>query len=160
MNQPLVNAIAAMRDAVNHERPTMFWDEAMKHVAVLLNHVQQPLGATAVLTSVRASIAEGRLLEAAQHLDQVLLHLQAQSSEHVMHLADLLVAFDSALSVKPFLWLEIGYNRVVGWMVTVYDKAGGTERVIVQVQSHQHASDAIVEAAQQLLAHIKEESHD
>jgi len=160
MNQPLANAIAAMGDAVNHEQPTMFWGEAMKHVRVLLEHLQTPLGASAALTSTRISIAEGRPLEAVQHLDQVLLHLQAQSSEHVIHLADLLVAFESALSVKPFLWLEIGYNRVSGWMVTVYDKAAGTERVIVQVQSYQSAGDASIEAAQQLLAHIKEESHD
>ncbi|MDP3847553.1 MAG: hypothetical protein Q8R10_14135 [Pseudomonas sp.] len=41
MSNPLGTAIAALRDAVASERPTMFWDEAMKHVAVLLEHVQK-----------------------------------------------------------------------------------------------------------------------
>ncbi|WP_371356140.1 hypothetical protein ACA087_06595 [Pseudomonas chlororaphis] len=158
MNQALTTAIAAMRDAVDHERPTMFWGEAMTHVAVLLEHVQQPSSATVALTVTRTLITEGRLLEATQHLDQVLLSLQAQCSEHVIHLADLLVAYETALLVNPFLWLEIGSNRVVGWMVTVYDKSGGTERVVVQVQDHK-ACDVCTEAAQKLQALIKEESH-
>ncbi|AZE47177.1 hypothetical protein C4K04_1487 [Pseudomonas chlororaphis] len=41
MNQPLTTAIAAMRDAVNHESPTMFWGEAMKHVSLLLKHIDR-----------------------------------------------------------------------------------------------------------------------
>lgn len=160
MNQALTHSIDTLRAAVRSETPALFWQEAMQHVSVLLEHLQPSSGVSAALSSTQASITEGRLLDAVQHLDQVLLYLHAQSNEHVTHLADLLVAFESAQSIKPFLWLEIGYNRIGGWMVTVYDKAGGIERVIVQVQSHLRAGDASIEAAQQLLAYIKEESHD
>ncbi|NMX64732.1 hypothetical protein [Pseudomonas sp. WS 5079] len=41
MSQSLTIAIAAMRDAVEHDSPTMFWGEAMTHVAVLLEHINQ-----------------------------------------------------------------------------------------------------------------------
>ncbi|APC14556.1 hypothetical protein BLL42_01950 [Pseudomonas frederiksbergensis] len=158
MNQPLITAIAAMRDAAEHEAPTMFWSEAMEHVAVLLEHVQNSSSATESLQAVRIATAEGRLPEAIQHLHQVLHCLQAQSSEHVIRLADLLVTYEAALLVKPFLWLEIGYNRISGWMITVYDKAGGFERVVVQVAGLR-TDDTCQSAAQQLRALIKEEHH-
>lgn len=80
-------------------------------------------------------------------------------SERVVRLADLLDAFDQALSVRPFLWLEIGYNRVSDWMITIYDKAGGTERVLVQV-SGLSADETSQQAARQLQALLKEENHD
>ncbi|WP_025132173.1 hypothetical protein [Pseudomonas sp. PH1b] len=41
MNPSLVTAIAALRDAVSHESPTMFWGEAMKHVSLLLIHIDR-----------------------------------------------------------------------------------------------------------------------
>ncbi|MFJ2713449.1 hypothetical protein ACIOZM_21585 [Pseudomonas sp. NPDC087346] len=81
------------------------------------------------------------------------------TSEHVIRLADFLDAFDQALSVRPFLWLEIGYNRVSDWMITIYDKAGGTERVLVQV-SGMGAEETSQRAARQLQALLKEENHD
>lgn len=158
MSQPLITAIAAMRDAVEHESPTMFWGEAMKHVAVLLEHVQNSSSATESLQAVRIATAEGRLPEAVQHLHQVLHCLHAQTSEHVIRLADLLVAYEAALLAKPFLWLEIGYNRVSGWMITVYDKADGIERIVVQVEGLR-TDDTCQSAAQGLQALIKEEHH-
>lgn len=158
MSQPLTTAIAAMRDAVDHDSPTMFWGEAMKHVAVLLEHVQLPSSATESLESARIAMTGNRLLEATQHLHLVLCYLQTQSGEHVIRLADLLVAYEAALSVKPFLWLEIGCNRISGWMVTVYDKADGIERIVLQVDGLR-ADDTCQSAARQLQAHIKEEHH-
>lgn len=38
-SDPLGKAVAAMREAVQSDTPTMFWAEAMGHVAVLLEHV-------------------------------------------------------------------------------------------------------------------------
>lgn len=40
-SDPLGKAVAAMREAVQSDTPTMFWAEAMGHVAVLLEHVQK-----------------------------------------------------------------------------------------------------------------------
>lgn len=40
-NELLEKAVAAMREAVQSDTPTMFWAEAMEHVAVLLEHVQK-----------------------------------------------------------------------------------------------------------------------
>jgi hypothetical protein len=37
--------------------------------------------------------------------------------------AALFEAFEVALNLKPHLLLEVGYNRVTGWMVHVYDAA-------------------------------------
>lgn len=159
MNQALTTAIAAMRNAVDHERPTMFWGEAMKHVEVLLQHVHLPSVAEEHLAAAQMAIAENRLQSAAQHLQKALISLGVRSGERVVQMADLLDAFDQALSVRPFLWLEIGYNRVTDWMVTIYDKAGGTERVLVQVGGF-GPEETSQRAARQLQALIKEEHHD
>jgi len=43
----LEKAVAAMREAVQSDTPTMFWAEAMEHVAVLLEHVQKTPSASA-----------------------------------------------------------------------------------------------------------------
>ncbi len=159
MSQSLTTAIATMRDAVEHDSPTMFWAEAMQHVSVLLEHVQTSSSATESLHSARVATTEGRLPDAMQHLHQVLHCLHAQTSEHVIRLSDLLVAYEAALLVKPFLWVEIGYNRVSGWMVTVYDKADGIERIVVQVEGLR-TDDTCQTAARQLQDLIKEEHHD
>lgn len=158
MSQSLTTAIAAMRDAVEHDSPTMFWTEAMQHVSVLLEHVQNSSSATESLHFARVATTEGRLPDAMQHLHQVLNCLHAQASEHVIRLADLLVAYEAALLVKPFLWLEIGCNRVVGWMVTVYDKTCGTERVVVQAQGV-NADETCQWATLHLQALTKESDH-
>ena len=42
----LGKAVAAMREAVQSDTPTMFWAEAMGHVAVLLEHVQKTSSAS------------------------------------------------------------------------------------------------------------------
>jgi hypothetical protein len=152
MSAALITAIEAMRDAVEHESPTMFWGEAMRHVAVLLEHVQHSSSATESLQAVRIATAEDPLSEAVQS------RLHTQTSAHVICLANLLVAYEAMLLVKPFLWLEIGCNRVTGWMATIYDKAGGTERVVVQ-SAGLRADDTCQFAAQQLRALIKEEHH-
>lgn len=158
-NEPLEKAVAAMRGAVQSDTPTMFWAEAMKHVSVLLEHFQPPSNATDSIQLARVAISESRLIEAAEHLQGVLHCLHAQTGERVVRLSDLLVNFDAALMVKPFLWLEIGFNRVSGWLITIYDKAGGFERVVVQVGGVR-TDDACQSAANQLQALIKEESHD
>lgn len=43
-------------------------------------------------------------------------------------------AFDDALNWNPFLWLEIGYTRPTDWMVHVWDKSGGGELKVLEVQ--------------------------
>lgn len=91
-------------------------------------------GLSRSLADARQAIATGSVGSALCDLYRVILHLQAQQSPHVIALAELLLNFDEALNSKPFLWLEIGFNRISGWMVTIYDKAGGNERVIVQVE--------------------------
>ncbi|MGO2703375.1 hypothetical protein ACTXN4_01790 [Pseudomonas helleri] len=158
-SESLEKAVTAMRGAVQSDTPTMFWGEAMKHIALLLEHVQSPSNVTGSIQLARAAISESRLTEAAEHLQRVLHCLHAQTSEHVVRLSDLLVNFDAALEVKPFLWLEIGFNRVSGWMITIYDKAGGFERVVVQVEGLR-TDDTCQWAAHQLQAFIKEESYD
>lgn len=133
MKPSLDQALSRMRAAVQHDTPTMFWAEAMADVSVILecfDHSHQ-LGP---MQAARSAICDGRYAVAIEHLQQVLVLLAAQSSEHVIQLADLLVAFERALNHRPFLWLETGYNRVSGWMVTVYDKANGIERIVVQVE--------------------------
>lgn len=133
MNPSLDQALLVMREAVQHEAPTMFWAEAMGHVSVILECFAQS-SALDPMQAARSAIADGRYGVAIEHLQQVLTHLAAQSSEHVIQLADLLVAFEKALNHLPFLWLEIGFNRISGWMVTVYDKSNGIERIVVQVE--------------------------
>ena len=41
MSQSLTLAIKALRHAVEHESPTMFWAEAMEHVSLLLKHIDR-----------------------------------------------------------------------------------------------------------------------
>ena len=41
MSQSLTLAIKALRHAVEHESPTMFWAEAMEHVSLLLKHINR-----------------------------------------------------------------------------------------------------------------------
>ena len=41
MSQSLTAAIKAMRHAVEHETPTLFWGEAMTHVSLLLKHIDR-----------------------------------------------------------------------------------------------------------------------
>lgn len=41
MSQSLTVAIQALRHAVEHESPTLFWAEAMKHVSLLLKHIDR-----------------------------------------------------------------------------------------------------------------------
>lgn len=45
-NELLEKAVAAMREAVQSDTPTMFWAEAMGYVAVLLEYVQKPPSAS------------------------------------------------------------------------------------------------------------------
>lgn len=158
MSQVLEVAINKLQTAVQCETPTMFWQEAMQHVAVLLEHVQQVPDSSQALEAAHVAIAEDRLPDAIQHLHQVMNCLHAECSEHVIQLAGLLVAFDAALEVKPFLWLEIGFNRVSGWMVTVYDKADGVERVVAQANGLR-ADDTFQWATLHLQALIKESDH-
>lgn len=134
MNHALNVSIKALRKAVESETPTLFWQETMKHVAVLLDHAEQVPDSSRALEAAHAAIAEDRFPDAIQHLHQVMNCLHAECSEHVIQLAGLVTAFDAALSQRPFLWLEIGFNRIVGWVITVYDKTGGVERVVVQAQ--------------------------
>ncbi|HRL94738.1 MAG TPA: hypothetical protein PK873_14390 [Pseudomonas sp.] len=42
MSEELKSAIAVLSEATCNEQPTMFWDQAMKHVAVLLKHIADP----------------------------------------------------------------------------------------------------------------------
>lgn len=159
MNQALDVAIHKLKTAVQCETSTMFWQETMRHVAVLLEHVQQVPDSSQALEAAHVAIAEERLPDAIQHLHQVINCLRAECSDHVIQLAGLLVAFDAALELKPFLRLEIGVNGVSGWMVTVYDKAGGVERVVAQTKGLR-ADDTCQWAALHLQALIKESDHD
>ncbi|GFM85382.1 hypothetical protein PSCICO_07810 [Pseudomonas cichorii] len=158
MNQALKTSIDTLTTAVRSETPTIFWQEAMEHVAVLLEHVRGSSNATDSIKLTRAATSEGRFSDAADHLDQVLHSLQALAGAHVVPLSDLLVDFEAALMIKPFLWLEIGFNRVSGWMITVYDKQGGFERVVVQ-EHDLKIDDTCRSASLQLQALIKEEHH-
>lgn len=133
MKPSLEQALSVMRDAVQHEAPTMFWAEAMGHVSVILECFAQSSAFDSLLAASSAVVNQ-RYEAAIESLQQVLIHLAAQSGDHVIQLAGLLVAFERALNHRPFLWLEIGYNRITGWMVTVYDKANGNERIFVQVE--------------------------
>lgn len=96
--------------------------------------IEQVPDSAQALEAAHKAIGEGRFPDAIKHLHYVMNCLHAECSEHVIQLAGLLVAFEAALELKPFLWLEIGYNRVSGWMITVYDKAAGVERVAVQAE--------------------------
>ncbi|WP_449103662.1 hypothetical protein [Pseudomonas veronii] len=151
-------AVKKLEEASKSDAPTMFWQEAMQHVAVLLEHVQQVPDSSQALEAAHAAIAEDRLPDAIQHLHQVINCLHAECSEHVIQLAGLLVAFDAALELQPFLWMEIGFNRVSGWMITVYDKAGGVERVVAQANGLR-ADDTCQWATLHLQALIKESDH-
>lgn len=158
MNHALDVSIKTLRAAVDCKVPSLFWQEAMEHVAVLLDHVEQVPDSSQALEAAHAAIAEDRLPDAIQHLHQVMKYLHAECSEHVIQLAGLVTAFDAALNLRPFLWLEIGFNRVGGWMVTVYDKAGGVERVVAQAQGV-NADETCEWATLHLQALIKEISH-
>ncbi|MNF77136.1 hypothetical protein D3C87_1122860 [compost metagenome] len=149
MSQPLDNSIEALQDAVWCELPTMSWADAMKHVAVVLEHVHRPSVASDHLASACTAIEEYRFHEAGRHLRRALICLDVRSGERAVQQAELLDAFDQALLVMPFLWLEIGYNRISDWLVTIYDKAGGAERVALQV-SGLGADETCRRAAQQL----------
>lgn len=158
MNHALDVSIKALRAAVESETPTLFWQETMTHVAVLLDHAEQVPNSSRALEAAHAAIAEDRFTDAIQHLHQVMKCLHAECSEHVTQLAGLLVAFDAALERLPFLWLEIGFNRVSGWLITVYDKAGDVERVVVQATGL-CANGTCQWATLHLQALIKESSH-
>lgn len=158
MNHALDVSIKTLRAAVDCKVPSLFWQEAMMHVAVLLDHVEQVPDSSQALEAAHMAIAEGRLQDAVKHLHLVVKYLHAECSKHVTQLAGLLVAFDAALERLPFLWLEIGFNRISGWMITVYDKAGGVERVVVQALGL-HADDVCQWATLHLQALIKESSH-
>lgn len=158
MNHALDVSIKTLRAAVDCKVPSLFWQEAMMHVAVLLDHVEQVPDSSQALEAAHMAIAEDRLQDAVQHLHLVVKYLHAECSKHVTQLAGLLVAFDAALERLPFLWLEIGFNRISGWMITVYDKAGGVERVVVQALGL-YADDVCQWATLHLQALIKESSH-
>jgi hypothetical protein len=66
--------------------------------------------------------------------------------------AELLAVFDECLNVRPHLLIEIGYNRVMDWMVTVWDASGvGIAKApkIISTQER-NRDDAVREAAKQL----------
>lgn len=159
MSQSLNASIEALQDAVWTELPTMSWKDAMQHVSIVLEHVHRPSVPAEHLAAASAAIAESRFYDAGRHLRRALIALDIRTSERVVRQAELLDAFDRALLVRPFLWLEIGYNRISDWMVTIYDKSGGTERVLVQV-SGLGAEETSRRAAQQLQTLIEEENHD
>jgi hypothetical protein len=110
------------------------------------------------LEAAHTAIAEERFPDAIGHLHYVMNCLHAECSEHVIQLAGLLVAFEAALEFKPFLGLEIGYNRVSGWMITVYDKAAGVERVAVQAEGLR-TDDTCQAATRQLRAFAEGTDH-
>jgi hypothetical protein len=133
MSQSLNASIEALQDAVWTELPTMSWKDAMKHVSTVLEHVHRPSAPAEHLSAASAAIAESRFYDAGRHLRRALIALDIRTGERVVRQAELLDAFDQAHAVMPFLWLEIGYNRISDWLVTVTDKSGGVERVVVQV---------------------------
>lgn len=158
MNHGLDFSIKTLRAAVERKVPSMFWQEAMEHVAVLLDHVERVPDSSKALEAAHAAIAGDGFSDAIQYLHQVISYLHAECSEHVTQLAGLVTAFDAAQSLHPHLWLEIGFNRVVGWMITVYDKAGGVERVVVQAQGVS-TDEACLWATLHLQALTKESDH-
>lgn len=158
MNHALGISIKALRAAIESETPALFWQETTKHLVVLLDHAEQVPDSSRALEAAHAAIVGNRFSDAIQHLHQVVSCLHAECSEHVTQLAGLVTAFDAALSLRPHLWLEIGFNRVVGWMVTVYDKTGGIERVVVQAQGV-NADETCQWATLHLQALTKESDH-
>ncbi|MGF6098867.1 hypothetical protein [Pseudomonas sp. 18175] len=158
MNRTLYASIKALRAAVESETQTLLWRETQQHVAVLLDHVQQVPDSSLVLEAAHTAIAEDRLPDAIEHLRVVMNCLHAECSDHVIQLDGLLEAFDEALKLKPFLRLEIGFNRVSGWLITVYDKSGGVERVAVQTQGLR-ADDTCQWTTLHLQAFAKENSN-
>ncbi|UZE21818.1 hypothetical protein LOY67_17380 [Pseudomonas sp. B21-056] len=159
MSLSLNASIEALQDAVWAELPTMSWADAMKHVSTVLEHVHRPSVPAEHLSAASAAIAESRFYDAGRHLRRALIALDIRTGERVVRQAELLDAFDQAHAVMPFLWLEIGYNRVSDWAVTVYDKAGGTERVVVQ-SSGLGADETCGRAAQQLRQLLEEKTND
>lgn len=149
MSQSLNASIEALQDAVWTELPTMSWADAMRHVSTVLEYVHRPSVPSEHLAAASAAIAESRFYDAGRHLRRALIALDVRTGERVVRQAELLDAFDQVHAVMPFLWLEIGYNRVSDWMVTVYNKAGGVERLVVQV-SGLGADETCRRAAQQL----------
>lgn len=159
MNQSLDSSIEVLQDAVWTELPTMSWADAMKHVSTVLEHVHRPSVASEHLSSASTAIAENRFHDAGRHLQRALISLDVRTGERVVRQAELLDAFDQTLAVMPFLWLEIGYNRISDWTVTVYDKAGGAERVALQV-SGLGADETCRRAAQQLRQILEGKTND
>lgn len=88
-----------------------------------------------------------------------MIALDIRTGERVVRQAELLDAFDQAHAVMPFLWLEIGYNRISDWLVTVADKSGGVERVVVQVGGL-GADETCRMAAQQLRQLLEGKTND
>jgi hypothetical protein len=65
---------------------------------------------------------------------------------------DLFSVFDACLDRRPHLLLEIGYNRVVDWMVHIYDGTGlgiKNAELIISTQSPDR-EEAMSEAIEQL----------
>lgn len=72
MSHALDVSIKALRAAVDCNVPSLFWGEAMKHVAVLLKHVEQVPDSSQALEAAHTAIAEERLPDAIQHLHAVM----------------------------------------------------------------------------------------
>ncbi len=159
MSQSLNASIEALQDAVWTELPTMSWKDAMNHVSTVLEYVHRPSAPAEHLAAASAAIAESRFYDAGRHLRRALIALDIRSGERVVRQAELLDAFDQAHALMPFLWLEIGYNRVSDWLVTVADRAGGAERVIVQVGGL-GADETCRRAAEQLRQILKDKNND
>ncbi len=65
---------------------------------------------------------------------------------------DLFSVFDECVNYYPHLLIEIGYNRVVDWMVTVWNAAGcgiKAAPIVISTQSYSR-DDAFAAAITQL----------
>lgn len=72
----------------------------------------------------------------------------------------LLTAFDEALEMHPNLLFELGYCRITGWMVHVWDahQVGNTTTIkIINTQSPSR-EEAITDAIAELTARFSEKS--
>ncbi len=65
--------------------------------------------------------------------------------------------YDEALSINPYLYIEIAYTRPTDWMIHVWRKNGGYEKSIFSVQELTRKK-ACKKAAKKLMKYIEKMS--
>ncbi len=74
--------------------------------------------------------------------------------------ADLFSVFDECLNRHPFLLIEVGYNRLTDWMVTIWNARGvriADAPIVISTSSHDRG-EAMAEAAGKLRKQFLQEN--